>query len=143
MPVNGYTVGRDVVVDIIGPAGPLRFSVRTGFSAKANMKSQTVDRADGIIDHLEMPGGWTGTFDFERAGAQIDDYFAETEAAFYRGENLRNGSITETITEPDGSISQYRYQGVAMKYDDAGEKGGTATVKQKISWSASRRVKAI
>lgn len=144
MPVNGYTVGRDVVVDIIGPSGPIRFKVRTGFTAKPMYSSRKVERSDGVIDPLEMPAGWEVELDYERADASVDDYFAEQEAAFHRGENLRPSSITETISEPNGQVSQYRYLNVALRCTDMGQRGaGTDTVKMKISGVAARRVKVV
>jgi hypothetical protein len=39
----------------------------------------------------------------------------------------------------DGSVSQYRYTGVALKFDDAGEKGGSKLIKQKVGFKATRR----
>jgi len=141
MSVNGYTVGRDIVVDLIGPNGPLRFKVKTGFEAKPEFQSSKVNRMDGVVDGLEVPAGWNLSWDYERQGPEIDDYFAEREAAFYRGENLQPLSVTETITEPDGKVSQYRYVNAMLKYDSAGAKEGLTTVKQKTTAFASRRIK--
>lgn len=139
MPVNGYTVGRDVSIDLISPAGPLRFSVRTGFSAKQETTDIRVKRADGITDHLVLPDGWTGSFDYERGNPVLDTYFANLEDQYYAGLNIQAISMTETITEPNGSLSQFRYERVVLKYADAGAKSGDQTVKQKIEWMASRR----
>jgi hypothetical protein len=104
--------------------------------------SRKVKRFDGVTDFLELPDGWEGSFDFERAGGFIDDYFASLEADYYAGEDLPTVSITETITEPGGGVSQYRYTNVTLKYSNAGDKNGSDTVKQKIDFLASRRIKA-
>jgi hypothetical protein len=50
-------------------------------------------------------------------------------------------TITETIAEVSGAITQYRYLGALLKLDDAGDYAGDATVKQKVSFVCSRRVK--
>lgn len=141
MPVNGYTVGKDVSIDITGPNGPVRFSVKTGFSAKQDTNDTKVKRLDGVTDHVLTYDGWTGTLDFERQSSALDDYFAQQEANYFAGVNSLPISITETTTEADGSVSQFRYTSVVLKYDDSGSKTGDATVKQKVSWMASRRIK--
>src|SRR5258707_6501904 len=96
---------------------------------------------DGVVRYLEIPDGWDGTFTYTKQDDLIDAYFAGLEAAYYNGVNIPASSITETITNPDGSTSQYRYTGVMMKYDDAGAWSGDRDVILKISWCASRRIK--
>lgn len=141
MPANGYSVGRDISLDIIGPNGPLRFPVRTGFQAQQQTSDLKVRRADGIVDHVILPDGWSGSFDFERTGPQLDNYFAGQEDKYFNGQNLDVVSITETVQEPDGSLSQWRYTRCVLQYADAGAKSGGDTVKQKVNWMASRRIK--
>ena len=144
MPVNGYSVGKDVSLDIVDPnLGIMRFPVRTGFEAKQKTVDIEVKRLDGIVDHVIMPSGWTGTFDYERGSGALDDYFAFVEAAYYAGAPSGTLSITQTIVNPNGSISQYRFDRVVVKYDDAGSWKGDATVKQKIAWMASKRLKVL
>lgn len=141
MPLNGYTVGRDVTVTVITPTGPLDLTGITSFASKANTGKSNVNRMDGINDYLRYPNGWSGTFDIDRTSSEVDDYFAELEAAYYAGNNELPATITETTTEVDGSISQYRYVGAMLTYDDAGTKAGNSTVKLKIGFDASRRLK--
>jgi len=40
-----------------------------------------------------------------------------------------------------GAVSQFRFEGVVLKLDDAGNWKGDSTVKQKLSFMASRRIK--
>lgn len=142
MPVNGYTVGRDITVTVVTSLGAVaKFSARTGFSKRQETNDVTVKLANGIVEHVLMPDGWTGTFDYERSSSAIDDYFANLEAAYYSGANIASGSIVETITEKDGSVSQYTYTGVVMKLSDGGSQTGDNTLKMKIDWMASRRKK--
>lgn len=141
MPANGFNVGRDVSIDIIGPSGPLRVPIRTGFTSKQETNSIKIKAADGNIYLAELPDGWSGTLDYERASSTLDDYFALLEQNYYSGLNLQSLSITETITEVNGAITQYRYTQVVLKYDDAGAKAGDQTIKQKVAWMASRRLK--
>jgi hypothetical protein len=141
MPIGDFNVGKDVTVDVITAAGPLRATIRTGFSSKQDTSPLTVKGSDGINRHAEVPEGWSGSLDYERADSRLDDYFAQLEEAYYSGLNTRAISITETIREVNGAVSQYRYTGVVMKLDDAGSKMSDQTIKQKVSWRAARRIK--
>lgn len=83
------------------------------------------------------------------AGAAASTWSARTahstttqlEANYYAGINEQPATITETITEVNGQVTQYRYLNVLFKLDDAGSKAGDQTVKQKLSFVAARRTK--
>ncbi len=141
MPVNGFTVGRDVSLDIVGLNGPIRFSLITGFNARPDTTDVKVKGLDGKTRHVMFPDGWTGTFDVERQDSTVDDIFAQLESNFYSGLNLPAISIMETITEVSGAVTQYRFTDVILRLDDAGAYAGDQTVKQRLSFMASRRMK--
>lgn len=141
MPQNGFTVGRDVSLDIIGPTGPLRLSLITAFSSKPDINDQRIKGLDGITRHVRFPDGWSGSFSIERQDSTLDDYWAQMEANYYAGLSEQPMTITETITEVSGAVSQYRYLQVLLRLDDAGNYSGDATVKQQVSFVAARRVK--
>ena len=141
MPINNFSVGRDVTLTIVTPSGPLNLNLITGFGASPEMPDVKVKGLDGITRHARFFDGWRGKFDLERSDSTVDDYFAQLEANYYAGINEQPATITETITEPNGAVTQYRYLNVLMKLDDAGEWRGDATVKQKISFVSARRNK--
>lgn len=146
MPVNtGYgtlSIGKDIAVVITLSTGrSLTLSVITNFTKKqdtAKLKSKGID---GIIRHANVPDGWSGSFDLDRAGSQLDDYFADLESSYYNGTTINNVTITETIAETDGSISEYRYSGAALEFADAGGAEVDKFVRQKMNWMASKREK--
>lgn len=142
MPNNGFSVGRDISLDIIDSKGPVRFGLITGFERKPLSKEEEVEGLDGVTRYLNSPKGYSGTFDIERQDSQLDKYFAQMEADFYAGQNMMPCEIQETIAEADGSITTFRYIGVALKFDDSGAWKGVSLVKQKVSFKASRRVLA-
>jgi len=141
MPINGFSVGRDVSLDIVGGSGPIRFNLITNFNSKQTSKEHNVKGIDGITRPVRFFDGWTGAFSIERQDSTVDDYFSQLEANYYAGLNEASVTITETITEVSGGITQYRYTGVLLKLDDAGSWAGDATVKQSLSFMASRRIK--
>lgn len=141
MPINGFSVGRDTSLDIISPNGPLDFGLVTNFHSKQEAIEKMVKGIDGISRPVRFYNGWTGTIDLERRGPDVDIYFALSEQNYYDGVDEGSCTITETMQEPDGSISQFRYIGVLLKYDDAGARTGDNTIQQKLSFMASRRIK--
>lgn len=144
MPMNGYSVGRDVSIDIFGQVnGVVTPKEVTMFEKKQRTNRVEIKRIDGIVDFLELPQGWEGSIEVERADNTLDDYFATLEANYYSGKNIVTATISETIQEPNGSISQYRYERVMFKYSDAGQAKNDASIKLKLDWVASKRRKVV
>lgn len=141
MPLNSYTVGRDFSMVIVGPAGPIVFKDIISFKSKPNTTDQKIKGLDGITRHLRFPDGWDGVLGLERQDNVLDDYWAQIEANYYAGLNESPIIINETITEVNGSVSQYRYLQVLLTPDDMGTYEGDKSVKQSIKFVAARRVK--
>jgi hypothetical protein len=142
MPMNGYNIGRDVTLSIVTAGnGTLNFNKITGFQSKQNSTDQEIPRLDGITDILRFYKPWTGSFTIERQDAVLDNYFAQLEANFYIGAVENGVSITETIQEVSGALTQWRFQNVLLKYDDAGDYRSDKSVSQAVSFLASRRIK--
>jgi hypothetical protein len=141
MALNGFTIGRDVTLTIVTPSGPLNLSLITGFQSKQDTIDEKIKGLDGITRYLRFFDAWSGRFTLDRRDSTLDDYFAQLESNYYQGLSEGGVSITETITEANGSVTQYRYISVLLKYDDAGEFAGDKSVKQTVSFVASRRLK--
>ena len=141
MALNGYSIGRDIALDIIGPQGPLRFNQIISFMSKPDTTDQKIKGLDGITRHLRFPDGWSGSFEIERQDSAVDDYFTQIEANYYAGLNEIPVTITETVTEVNGSVSQYRYLQVILVLEDAGTWQGDKSVHQKVRFMSARRVK--
>ena len=143
MPMNGQTVGRDVSLDLMTSRGLLAVPAQaiTDFSSQPTPSATPSKGRDGIPRHAVLPDGWSGVLSIDRMGSQVDDYWAQLEADFYAGVNIQSGTITETIQEPNGGVSQYRYTGVMFDYKDAGTKTPNQLVKLKLNFMAARRFK--
>ncbi|ADE12136.1 hypothetical protein [Sideroxydans lithotrophicus] len=139
MPQNGYSIGRDVSLAVTTSNGPLTINKITGFNTKQETSKQKVKRLDGVTDTLRFFDGWSGSFEVERADSLVEDYFVQLEANYFAGISEIPATILETISNPDGSTSQYRYEHVIMSLDDAGDWKGDASVKIKVSFEASRK----
>lgn len=141
MPINQFSVGRDVSLVIQTAGGPLVSELITHFSSKADMTEVKVKGLDGITRHVRFFDGWSGKFEYERKDSTLDDYFCQLEANYYLGIPEMPCMIQETIENPNGSITQYVYPGVLLKYDNAGAWEGDKTVKLDVSFVATRRLK--
>ena len=142
MSMSGFNTGRDITLNIVGYLGSIAsFALLTGFQRRQETVSIKIKGIDGQVRHLEIPDGWTGTLSFEKQDDSIDSYFAGLEAAYYGGSDIQAATITETIQNPDGSVAQYRYTNVQLKIDDAGDWQGDQTVKMRLGWAASQRIK--
>lgn len=142
MPANGFNIGKDATLDVVSStSGPLRPTILTDFTFKQMTTGLESKAADGVNRFAEVPTGWEGTLSFDRGNSALDDYVAQAEASYYAGAPGDVITITQTVQEVSGAITQYRYTGVALKYEDAGDWGGEKIVKQKLSWKASRRIK--
>lgn len=143
MAVNGLSVGHDATIilydnntkSIIGTANV------TDFDEKAEMTEIKSRPLSGKPIYGYIPEGWKGSFTADRTGRAFDDLFATFETIYYSGANVLSLSIARYVNEPDGTVSQYNYLGVAIKPEDMGTWKGDAKVTQKFSWAASTRVK--
>ncbi|MGJ7529853.1 hypothetical protein [Variovorax sp. GB1P17] len=143
MPMNNQSVGRDVSLDFYTSKGilPIAAAAITSFASQPATTQTASKGLDGITRYGVFPDGWSGVLDIDRLNGNLDTYWAQIEADFYNGVNILPGTITETISEPDGSISQYRYTGVMFDFKDAGTKVANQLVKQKLNFMAARRIK--
>jgi hypothetical protein len=141
MPLNGFSIGRDTSTTISTADGVLRPTLITKFTTKRDSTEKKVKGLDGITRTLSFPDGWSGSFEIDRQDSAIDDHFANVDANYYSGLDQSPGTIMQTIQEPNGSVRQYQFVGVTLKLDDAGDWVSDDTVKQKLSFSAERRIK--
>jgi hypothetical protein len=142
MPADQFTIGGDVTVTIVTPeVGPITLDLVTGFTAKQLSSTESPLGLDGIPRHVTFFKGWQGKFDLDRRTSTLDDYFALKESNFWAGIAAPPASITQLIREVAGNITQWRFTGVILTYDDAGDYKGDSTVKQSMSFLASKRLK--
>lgn len=141
MPINGFSVGKDVTLDIIHPltGGLLTIGNIVSFESR----QMTVDRnshgIDGVNRFLEIPSGWEGSFMLDRENVNFDLFVSILEAAYYQGVATPPATITETITETDGTITQFVYTGAMVKFPELGRWRGDDKVEQRMDFRASKR----
>ncbi|WP_426102905.1 hypothetical protein [Pseudomonas sp. PSPC3-3] len=141
MPINGFTMGKDVSIDINTSNGPLRLPAVTKFTSEPVLGNISVTTLNGVTEEAPFPKNWKGTVSIERRDSTADDYQAQWEADYFGGVTRAASTITETIQESNGSFSTYRYTSVQLQLSKAGDKAGDKTVEQDFNWTAQRRLK--
>lgn len=139
MPTNAFSLGRDCQVVVIAPSGRIDLSHVTGFDSAQKTQPVRIDRLDGTQLAAELPKGWDGSFEIERGNSAVDDFIAANEQAYHTSGQLPVSTLYQYVTEANGSISTYQYEGAVFKLVAAGAWRGDAAVKQKLEFFAARR----
>jgi hypothetical protein len=141
MPLNGFTMGKDVSVDISTSNGPLRLPAVTKFSSEPVLGNISVTKLNGVTEEAPFPKSWKGTITIERQDSTADDYQAQWEADYFAGITRLPSTITESIKEANGRDTIYRYTAVQLQMSKAGDKSGDKSIAQDFTWTAQRRLK--
>lgn len=139
MGLTTFSIGRDTQLVVIGPSGRVDISHVTGFESRQLTAPIRVSRLDGSQLGAELPKGWEGSFEVERGTSALDDFIYSVEQGFYNGAGAQSGTIYQYVTETDGSVSTYQFDGVVFKLVSAGVWKGDASVKQKLEFFATRK----
>lgn len=143
MPANGLSTGIDSKLTFNDINGVQRYVTIESVTAKEDATTDKVVAMDGTVRHPKFHQGWSGNFVLQRSNNVMDNYIALQEASYYRGVDQLPMTITQTITEVDGSISQYQYTNVVIYLEDSGMWSGTEIVKQHVSFQASRKLELV
>lgn len=143
MAINNQSIGKDVSFVVMTSSGALNIPAAaiTKFDAQPDTSHEARKGLDGVTRNLVYPNGWKGSFEIDRMSSVVDDFWAQYESDYYAGRNLLPGTINEVIQEADGSVSQYRYDGVVLDLKDAGSREADKVIKLKLDFYASRRKK--
>lgn len=141
MPLDGLTSGIDHKLTFTDINGVEQFASLESFTSKEDATVNKQVQMDGNIRHPKFHEGWSGSFMLQRNSDFTDAYFAAQEASYYLGEDQIPLTISETIQESDGTISQFQYTQVVLVLEDAGTFTGTDIVKQSVSFFAARKLK--
>jgi hypothetical protein len=146
MPINTnfgtMSIGRDVAIDaVLGNGQVLRLGNVTMFDAKPRIKKLNSLGIDGINRTGVIPEGWDLRLEVDRQDRTIDDWWAQYEADYYAGRTVQSITVIETIDEPDGTVSVWRYEGCSFHFEDAGAWKSDSYVKMKLAGEAARKIR--
>jgi len=139
MALTAFSIGKDTQLVVMGPNGRVDLTHITGFESRQLTQSVRVSRIDGTHLGAELPRGWEGSFEVERGNSVLDDFISYWEQRHYDGAMPAPCTMYQYVTETDGSVSTYQYDGTVFRLANAGVWKGDAAVKQKLEFYASRR----
>ena len=139
MALTAFSIGRDTQLVVMGPSGRVDLTHVTGFESHQITHPIRISRLDGTQLAAELPKGWEGGFEVERGTSVLDDFISTVEQNYYNGVSASAGTMYQYITETDGSVSTYQFDGVVFKLASAGTWKGDASVKQKLEFYATRK----
>ena len=140
MPANNFTIGKDLALVVVGPSGVLELNNVTSYKSTRNSTDLTSKGIDGLTRHANLPDSYTIAINLDRTDATLDRFFARLEADYFAGVNIKSGTVLETITEKDGSITQFRYEECVLKYEGGGEYKGDSFVSTTLTIMATRKI---
>lgn len=143
MPLNGLTSGIDHKLTFTDINGVQNFQIIENFTSREDATTDKIIAMDGTVRHPKFHQGWSGSFTLERNGPFMDNYIALQEAGYYLGQDQIPITITETITENDGTVSMYQYTQCVVTLEDAGNYSGTEIVKQNVTFMGARKIQLI
>ena len=111
----------------------------TSFESRQVTHAIRIDRMDGRHLAAELPKGWEGHFELERGNSAADDFINALEQAWHVAGELQGSTLYQYVTETDGSVSTYQFEGAVFKLTSAGQWKGDAAVRQRLDFFASRR----
>jgi hypothetical protein len=140
--VNSFNVGRDgaqlTIMDssfgTVTINGIIRFEAKP---AVVKLKSVGID---GRIRYRYVPDGHELSFEIDRQDPTYEQYFAQKEANYYAQLSPAAIFVTWTISNLDGSVSQYQYSDMDAAPEDDGTWEGQAKVTQKFTAQAGRKI---
>ena len=142
MALDGLSAGVSHTLSFVDSTGNLLFNTALeSFSSKPDTSIEKFVQADGQTRHPKFHMGGSGSFIVGRESSYIDDYFITQQNIYLSGGNQVDVTVTETVQEGDGSITQYQYVNCVLTLDDSGTWSGTAIVKQHISFAYSKKTK--
>ena len=139
MSLTAFSIGKDTQLVVMGPSGRVDLSHVTAFESRQLTQSGRVNRIDGTQLGAELPRGWEGSFEVERGNSVLDDFISASEQQHYDGRMVVPSTMYQYVTETDGSVSTYQYDGAVFRLANAGIWKGDAAVKQKLEFYAARR----
>ncbi len=142
MPNFAESYGRDIRLDINLPnGGVLTIPEITDVEYKPANHIDSFNLINGKPVHNVIPQGGSGTINLKRVDSTLEDFQAAFEANFYAGSAQLQGVITVTISNGDGSISEYQLQGVVLHIEDFGNWKGETAVSQRMGFFYANFVK--
>lgn len=137
MAINNLSIGRDITLNIHSSNGEIVIPTVISFTCKPTPDVRTSVAMNGNVLYATIPQGYSGSIDIDRTSPALEAFWTAYETAYYAGQNLLANTITVTINEANGTVSQWIASGVMFDAQDFGNWTGSDIVKQTLNFRAS------
>lgn len=145
MPNGGLNVGRDYSLRLNSVGSNLELPVISieKVNARPTNEVKKYVPINGLMQPVLFHIGWELDITLARRDNRIDLWWALLEAQYFNGVPQPGGFLSETITEADGSRTQFMYTDLVLELTDAGTYAGNEFVIQTLKGYASRKEKML
>lgn len=134
-----FNIGRDASAVLLWNGTKINLPRVTNFESSQQVRNLDSMPMNSVPTFINVPNGWQGQFDTDRASSDLDALIAASEAAFWSAGTVGQGTIYLYVSEADGSTTTWEFTGVAIHLSDAGRWQSEAKVSQRIQFRASQR----
>ena len=85
--------------------------------------------------------GFHITFTITRTGAALEDFSLQQSANFDAGGNVKAGYLSQSVNNPDGTVSRYQFTGFVFFMDDPGDVAREKAVTITCEGAASKKIR--
>jgi len=138
MAINNLSLGPDITLNIHSPTGEVVIPTVVSFMCEPTPEVRKSVAINGNVLFAPIPLGYTGSLETDRTSPAIEEFWTNYEKQYYAGVNLQPSTITVTIREANGSITQWIATGVMFDAQSFGTWSGTDFVKQTLKFNAAK-----
>jgi len=138
MAINNLSLGPDITLNIHTPTGQITIPTVVNFMVNPTPEVRKSVGINGNILFAPIPLGYNGSMEIDRTSPAMEQFWTDYESQYYAGVNLQSSTITVTVREADGGITQWLISGVMFDAQAFGNWSGTDFVKQTLKFNAAK-----
>lgn len=139
MPISGLSVGRDYQFGIFDQNSNTIVDLGVVETVKVTANKTDIKampyNSDPIFGYI--PDGYKISFSLKRTGATLENLSLALQELFRSGKPINSGYFNEVVTNPDGSISRYVYEGFVFWLTEVADVSREKNVAQTVEAMAS------
>lgn len=141
MPANGMNTGTDYAISYYDGNSNTLVPITDVQTAKITAMNHMIASTpfNQPPRRAFVPDGYKIDFSIVRTGSVLEDLAVLNEANFNNGVVQSPGVFTQTVTNPDGSISRYQYTNFVVFLEDHGDVARDKPVTQSLTGYASTK----
>lgn len=142
MSINGMTTGRDYTFGLFDPSSGQMIDLGIVEDVKISAQKHDIKgqpyNADPQFGYI--PDGYKISFTLVRTGSKLENLALQNATTFRTGGALKPGYFQESVTNTDGTVSRYQYNGFVWWLSEVADVSREKVIKQTVEAMASYKV---